>query len=127
MVLTVQGTVYVVTDAVSKTNDTATPRDQSCPAGPLDPAANRRNFGRLSRGSRASKPGSLKAKKSDAAEPEYYRNEAPYHREEYSGPSYHHEDYSTPTTYYKGSALVWSGPATITSRKYNIKYRSGAR
>lgn len=116
MILTWQGTIFEVNNAVSKTNDTATPKDSSCD-GP-EPGS-RRTFGR-SRASLSSKPRSLKAKKYDAAEPEYYRNEAPYHREEYSGP-----DYSTPTTYYKGTAAIWTGPATITSRKFNIKYRSG--
>jgi hypothetical protein len=38
--------------------------------------------------------------------------------------AYYH-DPSTPTTYFKGAALVLSGPATISSRKFNIKYRTG--
>jgi hypothetical protein len=39
--------------------------------------------------------------------------------------THHQEEPYTSPTYYKGKAYVLSGPATISSRKFNIKYRSG--
>ena len=92
MALSWKGTVYSVPNAVSKTNATATPRGTTC-FDNLFPEGSRR-VGRGSRGASrkpsVAKPAPLKAKKADAAEPEYYHHEDPHHREEYSsGPSYH--------------------------------------
>lgn len=101
MALTWQGTIYD-TPAVSKTPTNNDPtQDDECTLDSLFPV-------RKGQKKTAAKPAPKKAKKADAAEASYYPDR--------EGPA---------PTFYKGFALLYSGPATISSRKYNLKYRSG--
>jgi hypothetical protein len=95
MSLSWEGTIYKV-DAVSKTNTTAPLPDDDCK--PADARRRANPSRKISPNKAAAKPAPQKAKKADAAEPEYYRREDPSGYD--SGPSYHHhEEPSTPTTY----------------------------
>jgi hypothetical protein len=101
MVLTQTGTIYTSTDVVSKTNPTAPVPETTCPAGSFYTPPPEGN------GSRSARKGkSISAKKADAAELAYI---VPGDRD----------------SYFVGSATIFSGPVTITSRKYDIKYAAG--
>lgn len=102
MVLTQTGTIYESTDVVSKTNPTApTPDTVTCPASSTFPG-----FDSTGRSGSARKGKSVPAKKASAAEPAYI---VPGDRD----------------SYFVGGATIFSGPVTITSRKYDIKYAYG--
>lgn len=118
MVLSWQGREYALA-AVSKTNPGLLPHDDPCKRidgirfklsvqdGRLQFTPPDKNAAK-SAPPKAATPAPQKVKKAEAAEPAYY-----------------HEEPSTPSTYYVGSAILRSGPVTISSRKYNIKYNAG--
>lgn len=96
-VLSQNGAIYTST-AVSRTNPAAPARDPTCSGNP---------FHREVEGRFAGSP--VAAKKADVSE-----------AVQASGDSHSHGH-----TYYRGVAEIWSGPITITSHKYNIKYKEG--
>lgn len=96
MVLSQNGAIYTST-AVSRTNPAPPARDPAC-SGSL--------FQREIEGRFGGSP--VAAKKADVSETVKASGEHGHSR-----------------TYYRGVAEIWSGPITITSHKYNIKYKEG--
>lgn len=109
MVLTQTGTIYKNTDAVSKTNPAQTPQDLSCGDGDGD-GARRTGDGKHGKGrggpNSSKKETRMPAKKADI--------EVAYN-----------SDNDSPSTYFRGTAFIWTGPVSISSRKYNLKYTTG--
>lgn len=102
MVLTQTGTIYKSTDVVSKTNPTGpVPDPVTCLLKDTFSPDNRRGSSGSARTGK-----SIPAKKADAAELAYI---VPGDRD----------------SYFVASATIFSGPVTITSRKYDIKYAYG--
>lgn len=111
MVLTHTGTIYGLSSVVSRTQPIIPTTDSSCGTAFGLRNSNGQRWGGV-RGRHAKLPQawadkSQKTKKADTAHI-----------------AYQHQPYG-PTSYYEGGAALYTGPVTITSSKYNIKYHEG--
>jgi hypothetical protein len=109
MVLTAQGAIYETRNVVSYVEPVAPMADASC-----DPVANRSSQSsgrphskRIAKGPAGNKKVATASAEDDGkAKPEYYSNHAPH-------------------MVYKGTATIFSGPMSLHSRYYDVKWQVG--
>jgi hypothetical protein len=135
MVLTWQGSVHEITNAVSKTNPGMPIVSTACQESDPFGRAKDRNGKECHKGAsgnsteksaplKATKPAQPAPVKSAKPTPQQAAKPSPQQAKVVGAAdaAYYHKDESK---YYTGRALLFSGPVTVSSRKYNLKYKRG--